>query len=319
MYDCISHELIEPNQEKRYLGTRSACRYCGTEDKSAFGNRTNAHAFPAALGNRFLFSLDECKSCNQKFSVYEDALVKAIAPYLTLGGIKGRTNKVRQTGSSKSPLRIRHRSDEGKRHISIASTGSPSDLVNLNSNTGFLTLRMPVQGDRFVPLHAYKALLKMAVAIMPDEELSHFKGVTACLRECNQLPHSGSLQVGFSYASVGNAPPVLAGALLRRTDAKTRIPYIIFLFVAGSVCFQIWVRSDELDNHAPSEGTLNIKWTSQLPKPEGGYHPIQYGKPIPFDWASLTPIFQPFEAFELVFNPQTREGSFTPIPRNSGE
>lgn len=90
MYEVILQELVEPGGTKRFLGNRTRCRYCGATDAIAFGKATNAHAFPAALGNRTLFSLDECKACNTKFSVYEDALCKAVGPFLTLGGVRGR-------------------------------------------------------------------------------------------------------------------------------------------------------------------------------------------------------------------------------------
>lgn len=314
MYDTIALELVEPNSQKRFLGDRSECRYCGTKVASAFGRKTNAHAFPAALGNRALFSLDECKSCNTKFSVYEDALVKAIGPFLTLGGVKGRSG-VRQTGRSNARSTIRHGTNDDKRHLSVTSEGSPDDLAKMNRDTRLISLRMPVEGDSFIPRYAYKALLKTAVSLLPKDELPRFKNAISCLGPRAEIPYQSPLKVGFSYAYVGNAPPALAGCLLRRTDASALTPYMMFIFMAGSVCFQICVRSDDADDHLPDVGRLGIKWTAQFPKPEGGYLPIQYSDPLQFDWTDLTPSAQPFEAFELIFDPRTTEGEIIPIPR----
>ena len=314
MFDVISQELVELGQNRRFLGERTSCRFCGTQDQSAFGSRTNAHTFPEALGNRALFSMDECRSCNDKFSVYEDALCKAVGPFLTLGGVRGKRG-VRKTGRTKSNSVIAHSVEDGRRHISVKSQGNVDEVGGVDPHDGLVRIRMPVEGDKFVPLHAYKALSKIAVALLPADELHRFKRAIESLRERDEPPNTGPQQIGFSYSYVGNAPPAVAGALLRRREESAPIPYLIAVFVSGSVCFQIWLRSDDMDDHVPTLGSLGIRWTSQLPKPEGGYHPIQYGDPLQFDWSSLSPQLQPFEAFELKLNPRTAEGVLTPIPR----
>ncbi|MDR4514404.1 hypothetical protein [Nitrosomonas sp.] len=314
MYEEIATELVELGPQKRFLGNRICCRFCGTKDQSAFGGRTNAHTFPEALGNKFLFSLDECRSCNERFAVYEDALCKATGPFLTLGGVRGKRG-VRQTGRSNSGSVIQHRDDDGHRHISVRSKGSLENVVGIDSRTGVVRLQIPIEGDKFVPLYAYKALTKIAIALLPEDELHRFRRTIESLQSRDMKPAIGPLQVGFSYGYVGNAPPTLAGSLIRRREEYASIPYVIAIFVAGSVCFQIWLRSDDKDNQVPESGKLGIRWTSQLPKPEGGYHPIKYSEPLQFNWSSVDHQFQPFEAFELRFNPITTEGVFTPIPR----
>lgn len=317
MYDVILQELVEPGGAKRFLGDRTRCRYCGATDAIAFGKATNAHALPVALGNRTLFALDECKACNDRFSIYEDALCKVAGPFLTLGGVRGRKG-VRQTGQTGSKSTVRHNVVAGKRQLSVASHGEASELVGVDRTTGSLKLTMPVEGDIFVPRYAYKALVKIALSMLPPEELPGFGKAIASLAELDAKPHSGALQVGFSYAYVGNSPPALAGTLLRRRDHQSDVPYMIFVLMAGSVCFQIWMRSDELDDHVPEIGRLGVRFTAQLPKPEGGYLPIQFSDPLQFDWSDLVPRSQPFAAFELTFNPKTTEGILRPVPRSGG-
>lgn len=316
MYKVISQQLIEPAQENRFISSRDSCRYCGTHEISAFGKKTNAHTFPEALGNKVLFSLDECISCNAIFSTYEDALAKAVGPFLTLGGIRGKKG-VRQTGRSQSFSKIRHNKIDDQRHISVRAAGVADELIHVDQNSGILKCRMPVEGDRFIPLYAYKALLKMALALLPNDEVKRFQGAVESLRNLNAYPVGEPLWVGFSYAYVGNSPPMLAGTLLRRNDPNAQIPYLIFIFVAGSVCFQIWLRSDQMDDCVPSQGKLGINWTSQLPKPEGGYMPIKYSDPIQFDWSELSLQPQPFSAFDLYFDTNSTEGRLEPILRQT--
>jgi len=149
--------------------------------------------------------------------------------------------------------------------------------------------------------------------MLPSEELPRFQNSIESLKVLDAKPHSGPLTVGFSYAYVGNAPPTLAVNLLRRKDDRDRAPYMILLVVAGSVCFQIWLKSDNLDGHVPEDVQLSIRFNAQLPKPEGGYFPITYSNPLQFDWSDLKPRLQPFKAFELAFNPDTTDAWITPI------
>ena len=81
------------------------------------------------------------------------------------------------------------------------------------------------------------------------------------------------------------------------------------------MCFQIALHSEEKDRHTPKVGELGISWTSNLAKPGGGYHSVEYSKPIQFDWSELNPQLQPFEAFELEFNAHTTQGVLKPIRR----
>lgn len=90
-----------------FLGAAGQCRYCGETEPARF--RMVAHAFPEALGNKWVISRDECDGCNQILSKYDDAIARAVSPFLTLGGVKGKSNKVRQTGRSEGDAVISRR------------------------------------------------------------------------------------------------------------------------------------------------------------------------------------------------------------------
>lgn len=312
MYEVLIQQLVGLGEEPRFLYETHKCRFCGTSAPSDFGKKTNAHTFPEGLGNKTIFSLSECTACNFKFSRYEDALCKVVGPYLTLGGTKGK-NGVRQTGRSNGNLVLKHENNFGKRRIQIKARNVDnfSSVRRIDDET--ISLRIPVSREMFVPRYAYKALLKIALSLLPVEELNLFRRNLDCLQSVDEPPGEYPLQVGFSYASVGNAPPTIGCVILRRINANAPIPYIIAIFQAGSVCFQIAPRSEEKDRLVPNIFKLGISWTSNLAKPEGGYHPIKYSNPIHFDWSELNPQLQPFEAFELRFNTQTTQGELNPI------
>ena len=318
MYKVVAQELIGIGEDQRFIGEARKCRFCGTSDPSDFGKKTNAHAFPEGLGNKTLFSLGECRSCNSKFSRYEDALCKAVGPYLTLGGVKGK-NGVRQTGLSSSNLVLKHENNQGKRHIQIEARNLRDIHSVIEKNNELLRLRIPIDGDKFIPRYAYKAILKIALSLLPVKELGSYRPNLECLQEIDDAPGDYPLQVGFSYASIGNAPPTIGCVILQRISDSAPVPYIIAIFQAGSVCFQIAPRSEEKDRHVQKVGSLGIVWASKLAKPEGGFYPIEYSSPIQFDWSGLNPQLQPFEAFELTFNTHTTQGAFRPISRTSDQ
>jgi len=314
MYKVISQELVGHGEDKRFLDEANNCKFCSTSDPASFGKKTNAHTFPEGLGNKTLFSLSECKACNSKFSQYEDALCKAVGPYLTLGGTKGK-NGVRQTGRSSGGSVVKHSRKDGKRHIHIKanSLGDFSSLITANNE--IINLRIPIVGDKFVPRYAYKALLKIALSLLPVKELYLFRRNLECLQDIDDVPGEYPLQVDFSYASIGNSPPTLGGVILQRIDDNLPVPYVIAIFQAGSVCFQIALRSEEKDRHVPNSVKLGISWVSNLAKSKGGYHSIKYCDPIQFDWSELNMQLQPFESFELKFNTETTQSELKPIPR----
>lgn len=273
------------------IGTRGRCRYCGETDSRAF--RNVAHALPEAFGNKWVTSLDECDACNARFGAFDDALVKSMGAILTVGGTQGKGNKVRQTGRSDSPASIRHRKIDGKRSISIRANGTPfSGHFGVNPKTGELVFRIPGGTERFVPVRAYKALVKMAVALLPEDELPHFSKIIDWLRapDDDLLPH---MIVGLSFSIIGNSPPLLAAALLQRALDDRNTPYMLFVTTMGSVCLQIVLKTDERDGAWPSRLRTrpNIRWTNVLAPP--GVEPLAlgYDAPAHLDWAraSLEP------------------------------
>jgi hypothetical protein len=277
-----------------------------------------AHAFPEALGNKWIISRDECDRCNQAFSKYDDAIAKAVSPFLTLGGVKGKSNKVRKTGRSEGESVIsRHGGADGQRINMFANNADPAQHVSVTAE-GILRMTMPVANVPFKPRRAYKALVKMGVALLPDEELNHYTKLRAWLLDIDDKVDFTNLDVGLSFASVGNAPPVAVGTLLRRIDPDDLVPHILFIFSAGSICLQIDLMSDHLEDHLPPVlvGSINIGWSNVIDDPDGAAKiAFRYGKPVHVNWSLVESKPQPVKAIIFDFNPQTSIGSLSPIFR----
>jgi hypothetical protein len=297
-----------------YLGTKGVCRYCGTRNPSRF--RELAHAFPESLGNKWIFSRDECDDCNDRFSVYEDALAKAVSPFLTLGGIKGKDNKVRQTGRSKGRAIMARREGGERPQVFMAlNEVNWQDLVRIDPGSYRIQLTTLVAAVPFKPRHAYKALTKMAIALLPDDELTNYQKLRAWLLDIDDDVDFHQLEVAMSFASIGNAPPLMAGSLLRRANPADVVPHILFILTSGSLCLQIDLMSDHLEDHLPPifPGAIRIRWSNIVGGAEGRKAiNFQYSDPIHLNWSSRKSAAQPIESLVLDFDQATCEGRWTP-------
>jgi hypothetical protein len=299
------------------LGVPGRCRFCGETNIRAFHNV--AHTLPEAFGNKWITSLDECDVCNARFGAFDDALAKSMGAVLTVGGVKGKQNKVRQTGRSKSSASIRHSHVDGRPSISFRANGADfGEQVGGDPRTGELVFSIPGGTERFIPARAYKALVKMAVGVLPVEELPDFSRVIAWLNTPDEelLPF---MVVGLSFANIGNPPPVASATLLRRTSDRRDLPHTIFITSIGAVCLQIVLKADTHDGSWPSllRTRPDIRWQNQLTAP--GIEPIviNFDTPVHLDWARTELEPPVIEKIVTRVHPPTQQARIMPVVRSS--
>jgi len=313
-YEVLRSVQGPSGEGKLFIGEKGTCRYCLRSEGITFSQI--AHAFPEALGNKWIISKDECDDCNQLFSRYEGALADAVAPLLTLGGTKGKGNSIRQTGRSAGSSKLTRDESQERPQISVFSSDiRPQDAVRIIPSTGEMVFRMPIPGVPFRPRHAYKALCRMALAMLPDDYRPKYETMRKWLLDVKERDLDHILDVALSFGSIGNAPDAVAGVLLKRTDPASVGPELLFLFCAGSVCLQINLRSDEETRQGWKPGAVNIRWSIVVEGDEGKSVTIDYGEPVHLDWSQFETQPQPLEAMELYFHPPTCAGRFVPIFR----
>jgi hypothetical protein len=320
-YKILAEVKGHAGRTKTTLGRPGLCRFCGSTDLGKF--RNVAHTFPESLGNKCIVSADECDDCNSLFSIYDDALANCIGPILTLGGVKGKGNKVRQSGRTAGNSVINRHSIESIPQISLLVRGiDGKKQLKLDPATGMLKLNFPLPAIPYKPRHAYKAVVKMAIALLPESELSHFGKLREWLRQPNAGSIFSRLPVGISFASIGKWPQLVAGMLLKRTIDDEASPYMIFLCTAGSVCLQIHLMSDDMDKRAsrPQPAQIAIEWTTILAgSPVDSPIRLDFGTPTQLDWESIYSRSQPIKSMDLHFDPVTTHGSFHPNFRKTCE
>ena len=309
----IKHVIAGLGSQRLLLGTRGRCRFCGTTDAKKF--RKEAHALPEALGNKWIFSLDECDDCNNLCSCYEGELAASVGAFLTLGGVKGKANNVRQTGRSAGPTYVRHSAEDGRRRLSAMVDDLPTSL-GYNPRTGGMSLTFPIAREPFRPLDARKALLKVGYALLPDDERDQYERLRNALLDPEAPFGEGAQPVGLSFAMMGNSPPLVSATLVRSEDP--RLPRTVIVVTAGSVCLTTQLHSDGAEANSVPLSEVSLRWTTHLCSGNGTDGlAIRYTLPTYFDWSPRNAVLQPIEGVTLEFDPSTTNATFTPIFRDS--
>ncbi|MBG6077991.1 hypothetical protein [Polaromonas sp. CG_9.11] len=299
--------------DKQHIGEPGRCRFCGCVGSGKFRNK--AHTFPESLGNQWILSKDECDDCNRRFSVYDDALTSVLRPFLTLGGTAGKSG-VPQTGRSAGDSVIRHITVDGRRQINFSLKNVVThNHAKITPDGRRVRIQIPVEGIKFRPRHAYKALCKIGLALMPMDLVPNYSKLLAWLQSADDQAEFPVLEVGLSFGSIGNAPAVVCAVLLQRVNPSDAVPYLYLLFCAGSVCAHVALMSDHLEDHLllGQMGQIQVRWSVVLgPKQEVR---LDYGNVLPFNWAAQETRLQPVESFIFDFDSVTTTGSFRPVLR----
>jgi hypothetical protein len=107
------------------------------------------------------------------------------------------------------------------------------------------TISVTAKRRSYVPIAIYKTLTKMALTIIPEDELVKFKNTLAWINEedHDDSPHNlKALPVLFLFAP-GIKPFPFVSCMLykRKTDHQDPVPYIQFLLAYGNFAFQIYL------------------------------------------------------------------------------
>ncbi len=147
---------------------KRTCRFCRKHyPETSFIGST--HIIPETLAKNNILSDFECDACNNKFSKYESNLAKYIEHIRTLLGTKGKRG-VPNFVPPRGNLEIRHVIDPLPA-ISIKKTKDADDTFTFNNNQ----LQLNGLTNEYVPLYVYKALLHVALSVLPNEECRDYQ------------------------------------------------------------------------------------------------------------------------------------------------
>jgi hypothetical protein len=236
----LPSNVIHLNEDKFiYLGDKDnrKCRFCGKQKPEVTFNNV-AHAIPEFVNNKRLIAYYECDDCNSKFSkLLESHMANYMNLYHTLSQVRGK-NGVPSFKSNKKKSRI----DITTSNIQMESH-EDDDIFEIDEKNN--TIKITGTRATYIPIAIYKCLTKMALTIMPENELNNFKHTLDWINEEDHSVSKYNLKSLIALFSFAPGPKpfdfVTCELFKRRPDHKKTVPYMLFLLAYGNYTFQIYL------------------------------------------------------------------------------
>ncbi|MEN1710962.1 HNH endonuclease [Pseudomonas aeruginosa] len=238
------YDLCLPRTDKRFdIGNpRKAdrvCRFCGGTTATQAKFEKGAHAMPAALGNKYLKLADECDTCNQYFGdEIEPALIELLNIQRVFLGIEGRGGLPTVEFAGGRMFR-----DPGSDNMMVVVSNKISQDAS-----GVLTAQLG-SGKTVVPQNFYRALAKIALSVIPKEELPALAKTARWVR----YGEGGDVPLPNIATAVVMLPPEPSAqiTLYIRKEPHARLPHVVCEFRIGCYMYVYVLPFSESD-----EGSL---------------------------------------------------------------
>lgn len=271
-YALATPLFLRPGQ-KLYVGSKEhrVCRFCDRQ-KPEVTFRQKAHAIPELLGNKVLFSYYECDACNGNFGRgIENDLGNWSKASRSFARIAGKNGVPSLHKSAKEPGWSISYDPKFGHDIKQYEQDPAFEVDEVNQRIIFHLVR-----DPYTPVAVLKAFVKVALTLMPEEEISQF---SEAIKWIGEIDHSKSFLDKFPLIWTflpGHMPNDLITVwLLRRKPSVSDVPYAFMILAYGNDVFQVAIPSLQQDQ------IINGKNMTIPPFPTpGSPNPERYGRGI---------------------------------------
>ena len=201
----------EPDKKKR------VCRFCGeTSPKVTF--KKNAHAISDSLGNKLLYSNEECDSCNKKLGVIEQDFFNLHHFLYSLYQKKGKNGL---TNIKDKNIEIDNKNSKG---ILI---NNETDIISADNIDG-QKFEIIVQSLKYSYQNIYKCLCKFAISLIDKK---HLVRLSETIRWIVSYDTTTELPTIWRKQCQIHDQPTL-GLFIKKDTAEKELPeFIVKLFI----------------------------------------------------------------------------------------
>lgn len=234
----MSARIVPPDEARRQFLPRNqrVCRFC-EKDATQTTFRKEAHIIPQSLGNKYLLSDYECDRCNELFATYETNLNEYLGLYRTVFNIPGQKNKVPSYKTPGKNLVASPKSDLGvEKAITISDNSGTS--FEINDDTGETIISYTK--NNFVPIFAYKAFLKVALALIEEKDIPIYKIAFKFLMTNELDEEYGTVARVFQFFTSDHTFKTHC-YFFEKIDPESRLPTHVFQLYFQNFVFQIFV------------------------------------------------------------------------------
>lgn len=171
---ALEHVAFCPAESMKRKLKRQAervCRFCGLR-KPQTKFSSIPHVIPELLGNKYLISDFECDACNTHFSTLENDLANYLGATRAFNQVPAK-DKVPTFTSLGGQVVVKKEDFYGvENSTKIVRNSADDDSFTFNLETGDCEIKYLKQP--YTPLKVYKALLKIAMSVMPEQHVGDY-------------------------------------------------------------------------------------------------------------------------------------------------
>jgi transcriptional regulator with XRE-family HTH domain len=236
-----NYDISNPRTDRRTLvGARRElrrCRFCRRTAAEGASFAKAAHVIATALGNDHLKSAEECDDCNAFFGdETEPSLIAMLDLQRVFLGTQGR-------GKNDGRPKLRFGQDtvahDGKK-VAIRARSMAKD------GSGTFTIDLGKAAAPMIPMAAYRALVKMAISVVAEDQLPHLAKTIEWVRYGKRsdlpLPKVASATVFLP------PDPSAQIVLYTRRHPDPRLPHIVGEFRLGCYMYVFAVPFSDQDD-----------------------------------------------------------------------
>lgn len=225
---------------------KRVCRFCKMNNQETTFKKTS-HAISEGLGNKLVFTRDECDICNDNFSIsIEPDIINYLSIFRTIFSIKGKGGLKKITGKG---FKMKMK-DEGVVNIKF-------DDIKYRPPENKSTYEIKLENiSKISYQNIYKCLCKYALSLIPNEHLKNFNNTISWINgdlKSDKLPKVAEV---ISNKDFTDQPKLKV--YLRKNSNKEN-PYAVgeFYFAVKVIVFIIPLFNDETEKFLIEENYNN--------------------------------------------------------------
>lgn len=231
------------------------CRFC--HKKSPFVSfHKDAHVISELLGNKTYISDFECDDCNSKFGRYENELANYLGIVRTVQSVKGK--KVPKFKSADQTLDVESTvADEITNQVKFRRYDGLDQTFEFDKENNLTIIHY--KKASYTPLSVYKALLKMALSVMPSQHLVNYKHALEYLITQNHDENFTGFAIltGYIMPLTFQYPSPTVMLFKKKNQADNLFTHVFVLYALNSI-YQIVVPFNILDRRLFMPGNTGV-------------------------------------------------------------
>ena len=252
---------MQEKRKKIFLGNQynKICRFCGKKEPETTFKNNKSHTFPEFTGNKTLFSNYECKECNSFFGrTIEKAASDFFLQERAMYGIAGKGGNKQFKTADGLLSHFNNMVNDTPCPITVLHSKDAEKYITEDSSKG-LTISTPRRPH--IPVAVYKCFVKMAISVMPENELFDFADTISWLleREHRNFYDDGR-KLWLKVIYIPNAKKTNSPSyrLHKLTCTQNNENYVLFYIIWGGMCCGIEVPASKNLNYFDISELTNI-------------------------------------------------------------